>query len=67
MVTWLPLSDSADGLRAVVDGVPVYVVPSRVFGWSWHAMPTDRAATQGYAPTVEAAQTLGERAARGVE
>ena len=65
MTTWLPLSHSDGGLRATVDGAAVYVLRSRQFGWSWHWMPADRTGAQGYAPTLEAAQTMAEAAARG--
>ena len=65
MTTWLPLSHSDNGLRATVDGAAVYVLRSRQFGWSWHWMPTDRPGAEGYAPTLEAAQTMAEAAARG--
>jgi hypothetical protein len=67
VVTWHPLEDTAGGLRAVVDGTPAYVFPTRVFGWSWHTMPADGLGVRGYAPTVEAAQTLAEQAARAEE
>jgi len=64
MTTWLPLSHSDGGLRATVDGAAVYVLRSRQFGWSWHWMPADRPGAEGYAPTLEAAQTMAEAAAR---
>jgi hypothetical protein len=52
-------------LRATVDGAAVYVLRSRLGGWSWHWMPADRPGEQGYAPTLVAAQTMVEAAARG--
>lgn len=65
MTVWHDLEDGAGGLRAVVDGVPAYVFPRRALGgWSWHTMPVDGLGVRGYAPTVEAAQTLAEQAAR---
>jgi hypothetical protein len=65
VTTWLPLSHSDNGLRATVDGAAVYVLRSRLGGWSWHWMPADRTGAQGYAPTLEAAQTMAVAAARG--
>jgi hypothetical protein len=64
VTTWLPLSHSDNGIRATVDGAAVYVLRSRIYGWSWHWMPTDRPGEEGYAPTLEAAQTMAEAAAR---
>jgi hypothetical protein len=52
-------------MRATVDGAAVYVLRSRLGGWSWHWLPMDRTGAQGYAPTLEAAQTMAEAAARG--
>jgi len=65
VVTWLPLSHSDGGLRATVDGAAVYVLRSRLGGWSWHWLPMNRTGKQGCAPTLEAAQTMAEAAARG--
>ncbi len=65
MTTWLSLSHSDGGLRATVDGAAVYVLRSRMGWWSWLCLPTtNRAGAQGYAPTLEAAQTMAEAAAR---
>lgn len=65
MTTWLPLTNSDNGLRATVDGAAVYVLRSQIHGWSWHWMPADRTGAQGYAPTLEAAQTMAVAAAKG--
>jgi hypothetical protein len=67
VTTWLPLSHSDNGLRATVDGAAVYVLRYRLDRWNWHWFPRDRAGAQGYAPTLEAAQTMAVAAARGNE
>ena len=65
MTTWHLLLGCPGALRSTVDGVLVWVTPSRLGGWSYHWMPEDSAMESGYAPTLEAAQTMAEAAARG--
>ena len=64
MTEWVPMGQAVDGLRASVAGASLYVFPSGVMGWSWHATVFNVIHVQGYADTLEAAKTLAEEAAR---
>lgn len=67
MTEWKPFEEDGVGIHAVVEGVPLYVVPSRMWGWSWHCNFKDKPFVQGYEPTMPAACARAEQAARSIE
>lgn len=66
MIEWKEFESSGVGIRATINDLPCYVVPTRVYGWSWHVDPTG-VRLQGYAQTQAAACFLAEQAANEVE
>ena len=69
MTTWHPIAGSA--WKAMVGRQPVVVFPVRLRGvegplsWTWSTGRCFGDGRKGYAPTLEAAQTMAEAAARG--
>lgn len=63
MIEWKP-SDGSGGMQAVFEGSRLFVFPSRLMGWSWHATIPNVIHVQGYADTQQAAMTMAEQAAK---